>query len=723
MNDPLLENAKRFHQAGNLAEAVRIYQQILKANPWHLEAIGSLALAHFQVDKFEEAQRLFGEMARLNPKAADAMCFRGVALLQLKRPAEALTTLDAALAVNPNFIEAMINRATALLDLHRLDEALAAFDAALAVAPGDPNAWNNRGNALLRLDRLSDAIASYEKALALEPRHADAWNNRGNTLAALGRYDEALASFTQSLNVRPGNPEAWAKRGGLLAARRQFAEAVASFDKAIAIRPEAGLYAGRAEALFSVGRIEDAIKDCETVLKRNPDFPLVRGNLAFWHLVCCDWRTLEAEKSEIARRLRLDQPVIDPFKNVTVSSSAADQLRSAQVWARGRYPRASRPIAPLPRHDKIRIAYLSADLRVHPTAYLLAGVFELHDRNRFETTAVSFGRREQTEMRSRLEHAFDRFIEADLNTDKEIADLLRDHEIDIAVDLKGYTTDARPEIFALRGAPVQVNYLGFPSTMGVDFIDYIVAERVVIPDGHREFYAEKIVYLPDSYQANDAKRKIAERRPTRAQAGLPETGFVFCSFNNSYKLNPQIFDIWMRLLKSVPGSILWLLETNPPALRNLRREAEARGVAAERLVFGPFMSMEEHLARLSLADLFLDTLPCNAHTTASDALWAGLPILTSIGTTFAGRVAASVLGAAGLPELITSSLEEYETAALRLAQDPATLAAIRSKLARTRDTCPLFDTARFCRHLEAAYVSMWKRYQRGEKPESFNVEP
>jgi predicted O-linked N-acetylglucosamine transferase (SPINDLY family) len=356
-------------------------------------------------------------------------------------------------------------------------------------------------------------------------------------------------------------------------------------------------------------------------------------------------------------------------------------------------------------------------------AYCLAGLFEMHDSARFETIAVSLGPDAPGKTRSRLEGAFERFIDVYSKSDREVAQLLRDLEIDIAVDLMGFTAGSRTRIFAFRAAPVQVSYLGYPGTMGAEYIDYILADRIVIPEPHHPYYTEKVVYLPDTYQVNDSKRVIADRTPARAAAGLPEEGFVFCSFNNNYKISPPLFDVWMRLLDKVTGSVLWLYESNAAAMRNLKKEAADRGIAPERLVFAPKIKIEDYLARHRLADLALDTLPYNGHGTTSDALWAGLPVLTCLGTTFAGRVAASVLNAIGLPELITHSLEEYEALALELATNGKRLADIKSKLARNRGTYPLFDTDRFRRHIEAAYTTMWERHQRGEPPASFAVAP
>jgi predicted O-linked N-acetylglucosamine transferase (SPINDLY family) len=352
----------------------------------------------------------------------------------------------------------------------------------------------------------------------------------------------------------------------------------------------------------------------------------------------------------------------------------------------------------------------------------MAELFERHDRSRFEIIGVSFGEDDKSKMRKRLVAAFDEFYDVSEKSDEEVATLLHDLQVDIAIDLKGHTQESRPGILAYRPAPIQTSYLGFPGTMGTEFIDYIIADKTVAPFEHQPFYTEKIVHLPDCYQVNDSKRRIAERTPMRQEAGLPETGFVFCCFNNNWKITPDVFGVWMRLLHAVEGSVLWLLGDNESAERNLRKEAQARGIDPARLVFAGRLPLEDHLARHRLADLFLDTLPVNAHTTASDALWAGLPVLTCEGTAFAGRVAASLLNAIGLPELVTHRIEDYEALALRLAKDPCLLEGYRNRLATNRLTHPLFDTDRFRRHLEAAYLQLWEIWQRGEQPRSFAVE-
>jgi predicted O-linked N-acetylglucosamine transferase (SPINDLY family) len=469
-------------------------------------------------------------------------------------------------------------------------------------------------------------------------------------------------------------------------------------------------------------RYDEAIEEFTRVLALDPERRYARVMLLLSQLHSCDWRELEETSAVLRADVENGKPGVEPFAFLLLSDSAQAQRQCAEAWVAANFP------SPSPlwrgeryRHNRIRVAYLSADFHEHATAYLMAELFEQHDRERFAVYAISSGPDDGSAMRSRLQRAFEHFIDVRHVGDEQVARRPRELEIDIAIDLKGYTHEGHPEVFAYRPAPVQVNYLGYPGTLGSPHHDYIVADDVVLPPADRRYFTEQVVYVPDCYQVNDRRRAIADRTPARGDLGLPAEGFVFCSFNNNYKITPAMFDVWMRLLQAVDGSVLWLLAANATAPRNLRREAVARGVAPERLVFAPRVDLPAHLARQRVADLFLDTLPCNAHTTASDALWAGLPVLTCAGTTFAGRVAASLLEAAGIPDLVTTSPAEYEALALRLAQDPDALGALRTKLARNRDACPLFDSDRARRHLEDAYTTMWEHAQRGEAPAGFTV--
>jgi len=559
-------------------------------------------------------------------------------------------------------------------------------------------------------------------------------NDRANRLQSLrdaatdryrrGDFEAAERFVIEALKLDPQSPDLWSNRGTLQAASRRPEDALVSFNRAVQLRPDFLTGIGnRAHILFELQRYAEAIPDYEKLLAADPNHPYSRGTLMYCRLQCCDWNRVDEERDFIQRALRAGHRVLPPVL-LAMMPSPADQLLASQILSRDKVPLAP-PLwrGERYRHQRIRVAYVSADFHAHATAVLTAGMFESHDRTRFETIAVSFGRDDGSPLRARLKRAFDRFIDVRVKKEDEIARLMRELEIDIAVDLKGYTSEARPAVFAHRPAPIQVNFLGFPGTMGANFIDYLVADRIMIGTQDEQHYSEKIVRLPDTYQPNDRTREVPDRVPTRAEAGLPEKGFVFCCFNNSYKILPPFFDVWMRLLKGAEGSVLWLLADNPTAVANLRREAQSRGVDQNRLIFAPRTRLPEHLARQRLADLFLDTLPYNAHTTCSDALWVGLPVLACMGESFASRVAASLLNAVGLPELVAQTLADYEEFALKLARDAAALSALKTKLASNLETAPLFDIARFTRHLEAAYTEMHDRQQRVLPPASFAVAP
>ena len=894
MSDWILQDAWRQHQAGNLAEAARLYQEVLRANPRHVMALQMFGFLHFQRGEFTEAERLMEQAVTLDPTSPDALYNRGCALQALHRDKDALDSFDKALALKPDYGPAMLNRGNVLAQMGRFEDALASYDLARVHMPGSTDVLINHGNALFELERYAEALARYETALAQNPKHAVLWNNRGNALVQLGRdedalasfsralaldagyadalanrgdllaklgrdkqaiadlektlaldprnidalwrrgrllqkakdnakaletfnrilalkpqhlgasiergialiamksdeealaafdsalrsfpnsiealsnranallrlkrYDEALASADRALALEPNYAAAWHNRGTALGGLKRHEEALACYEKALSITPnEAATWKNRGAAMIGLKRDETALASLDTALRLNPADPEAWSNRAralsnlkrfpeaiadcdcalaidaddaaatrvaiHSRLHGCDWRKRPEDKQKVTAGLTRGLRVIDPLDHRGISDSEAEHFLAAQLWMAEECPPAPQPLWRGERcnHPKIRLAYLSTDFRAHAVAFLIAGVFEHHDKSRFETIAISLGADDKSETRGRIENAFDRFIDVRKMTDAGAAAMMREMEVDIAVDLNGYTGDSRTGILAARASPVQVNYLGFPGTMAAPYIDYIIADATVIPPDQQTHYSEKVVYLPECYQANDRNRRIATAVPTRAEAGLPEQGFVFCCFNNSYKIGPEIFDTWMSLLRNVQGSVLWLLEDSAIATANLKREAESRGVLPDRLIFAPRRQPAEHLARHRLADLFLDTLPYNAHTTASDALWMGLPLVTCAGNSFPARVAASLLKADGVPELIAPSLSDYEAFALKLAREPAVLASIKAKLAANRDTRPLFDTAQFTRHLESAFTMMWERRQRGEQPASFAV--
>jgi predicted O-linked N-acetylglucosamine transferase (SPINDLY family) len=604
----------------------------------NVEALFRQASACLRAGQFAEAERHYKELLCLQPNHLGALNLLGILLIQTGRYDEAERALRAAIDADPRSEATHYNHGVVLRKLNRLAEALIAFDRALALNSAVPDTWNNRGTVLNDLQRFDAALSDFNKAIALKPDFADAFYNQGNSLNKLGRHEAAVVSYDKAIALEPNIAAALNNRGNALLDLKRFDEAIASYDRALAI----------------------------TSNLRN-----ARGMRLIAKMHLCDWRDFDSECSHVISTVKSGNLASIPFAILPISSSAEDQLNCARLYVAAQ----SAPAAPLWRgecygHDRIRVGYLSSDMRDHAVGFLIAGLFEQHNRSRFETVAFSLGFDDNSATRRRIEQAFDQFHDVRQRTDQEIAELIRHLEIDIAVDLNGLTQGARTNALARRPAPIQANYLGYPGTMGADFIDYIIADRFIIPPDQYRFYSEKVVYLPDTYQVNDDKRQISNVSPSRAQVGLPTDGFVFCSFNNSFKITPFVFDAWMRLLRQIEGSVLWLLEGDARVPVNLRMEAEQRGVTTDRLVFAPRMQLEDHLARHRLADLFLDTLPYNAHTTASDALWAGLPVLTCVGSTFAGRVAASLLNAIGLPELITNSLDDYETLALGLAPQP-----------------------------------------------------
>lgn len=711
---------------GRCDEALASYDQALANDPGYAEALlnrGSILVA---LARHEDALASFDRALAGNPGNHVVLLKRCATLATLMRYDEALAGYDLALTREPTDIEALFGRGVALVALRRYSDAVASYDKALSIKRDFVEVHNNRGIALWHDQRVDEALASYDRALAIRPEYVDAHFNRAIALAFLNRHAEALAGYDAAIAFSPAYANAYINRGDVLTRLRRYDDALASYDRALEINPNlADALSNRAGIFRRMGLHERAAQDYSKLLELDAEFDYSSGNKLFSDMCGCNWKRNSADRKALFDSVRKGRPAALPFQVAVMSEAGAEQLACARIYVSQKYPMSLKPLwgGERYRHDRIRVAYLSADLQSHATAFLMAELFERHDKARFEISAWSFGPSVDDDMRARLRKSFEQFNDVREIGDFEVATMLRAREIDIAVDLKGFTDGCRPAIFAHRAVPIQVNYLGYPGTMGASFMDYIIGDRVVIPQEHDIFYAEQVVRLPDSYQVNDSKRLIAERTPSRAEANLPESGFVFCCFNNNYKITPEIFDTWMRLLKSVEGSVLWLLKDNTAASRNLRSEAEARGVGVNRLIFAERMPLPEHLARHRLADLFLDTLPCNAHTTASDALWAGLPVVTCRGNTFPGRVAASLLCAIGMQDLIAEDLVDYEALALALATKPKLLSEVKSRLSLNRTSYPLFDIDRFRRHIESAFVEMNERYRRGEPPQSFSVQP
>lgn len=677
------------YNEGKFAQAIDHARALTAQYPDAFVIWNILGAASVQIGEFDQAVTALRQVTELNPTYADGFNNLAVALNYLGEHGEAIAACETAISLRPRYAEAYNSMGNILRDQGKADEAIAAYQKALALKPDHAEVHNNLGSVLKNQLRLEEAIACYEKALDLKPDIAEAHNNIGNILKHQGKADEAIAAYEKALALKPDYLQAYNNLGSVLKDKGEFAQAIAAYEKALALKP---------------------------------DHPVARALKLHLQAHVCDWSAMAADQTAIPQ-LGVSGMPVPPFSMLHLEDAPdRHRLRSENLSAEN-LPEKRLFFAKGPegRRERLRIGYFSADFHNHATMYLMARVFALHDKEAFEVFAYSYGKPKQDEMRDFLIRNVDHFRDVREMDDMAIVDLSREDELDIAIDLKGFTHDARLVPFCHGLAPVQISYLGYPGTLGSPSIDYIIADPILIPEGKRQYYSEKIIYLPHTYQPTDNKREIAKACLSREDIGLPPNQFVFCCFNNNYKISPSEFDIWMRLLGNVEGSVFWLLKSNAWAERNLKREAEARGIKGERLIFAEQLPQAEHLARLQLADLFLDTFNYNAHTTASDALWAGLPVLTKLGQGFPARVAASLLNAAGLPELITHSEEAYEALALDLARHPERLGQIKSKLAANRLTQPLFDSEQYTRHLEAGYQAAYDLFRKGRNPEDIHV--
>ena len=661
------------------------------------------AIAAFQAGRPDQAEKLFRDIVRRRPNDVDARRMIGFLCNQMGRHAEAVEHFDLVLRLNRKQPQIHYLRGISLLALNRPEDALDSFNGSLAVDGPQTDTYVNRGVALQRLQRLGQAIESYDRAIALDPTYVLSHTHKAAALEDQGKFAEALASYDTSLKVQP-TPDAWWGRSTVLQLMRRFDEALLALKQAYALEPSRPYLQGEILHLKQqIGDWDNFAQDCELVLK------------------------------SVDKGLR----AIVPGRILSLPSNPQQQQRAAEIFVRDKFPAQPPPPFPPPQAGegingdpppaagegrvgaegteggapsaakrKIVVGYFSCDFRNHPLSQLTAGLFEQHHRDDFTVFGFSYGPQRDDEYALRIARAMDRFIDVSSMSDQDVASLSRSLGIDIAVDLTGLTSNTRLGIFSHRAAPVQATYMGYPGTTGCSFIDYVIADEVVVPSEDARFFSERPFHIPVSYYVHDSKRPPVEDPRCRSAYGLPEQGFVYCCFNNNYKVTPDVFAIWMRLLRRVEGSVLWLLASNSTFVTNLRRRAQESGVAPERLVFAERAELREYLSRQRCVDLALDTFYYNGHTTTSDALWAGLPVVTRKGTTFAGRVAASLLQAIGLPDLIADTAEEYEELAFRLATDRELLDSIKQRLVRNRATSSLFDTAAFARHLEAAYRTM-----------------
>lgn len=759
-----MERARAEAAAGNHAAAADRFRACLGQAPDHSDAWAGLGAALRRIGDLAGATQALGTAVALCPSLANAHFGLADVLRRQGQPQLALESCQAGLALDPTIGEGHILRAAIRKDLAdfdgavadlklvlsayplagpvhvllnevfcafgRLDEAAVALREAMIFLPQDVTLHRRLTATLVKLRRPLEAIAAGEALVAIAPDDAEAHRGLAVLYQERGRIREAFETYQKAIALNPRFARAYTNLATLIMGDHRLDLATDIFRVVIGLTPmDATAYHNLGVALRLQAKLEEAAENFRKAIELKGDYFESLVELCHIRQHFCDWDGLVEQQEQLfAASYRKGKPV-PPFAVITSSGATPqDQVDCARAWALRMKERVETsplvPYAPRPLEDRkrrIKVGYVSMDFHNHATAMLIVELIEKHDKARFETVAFSFGPDDGSLLRQRLVNAFETFVDLRGIATAEATQRILAHKVDILIDLKGYTQDARSEIFAARPAPIQVSYLGYPGTMGADFIDYMIVDPIVAPPDHARLFDEKLVYLPNCYQPNDRQRLVAPETPSRADCGLPETGFIFCSFNNSYKINERIFTIWMRLLRETPGSVLWLLEPNPVVAKNLRREAAQRGIDPERLVFAPRIAADRHLARFACADLFLDTLPVNAHTTASEALWVGLPVLTCLGDSFIGRVAASLLRAVGLPELVATSLDAYEAKALELAHSPAALKELRLRLDANRPASPLFDTARYVRNFEAALLHMAKLRDAGHPPDAFVV--
>ncbi|HEY2818281.1 MAG TPA: tetratricopeptide repeat protein [Casimicrobiaceae bacterium] len=727
----MLQDAQSLLARGDVARARAACESLIRNHPLHAEAHHFFAIVEYQRGDLDHALALIDQALSIESRNADFLNSRGIVLQTLGRLDDALASYDEALALAPRNPQVLYNRGIVLHATRRFDEALASYRKAIQIQPNYPEALVNQGNVLQALKRFDEALGSYNSALAKNPHLANGLVNRGIALQALNKPIEALASYDRALSIQASYPDALLNRGIALESLSRIDEALVEYERGLRLQPRSqALLLKRGDTLQDLGRVDEALASYRAVLAlptTNRDEEILRDRAIVEALWCerksCAWDHLAESTANAALSLRAGTATPNPFISLCIFDDPQIQLDCARRYsadlARGSVPVLAKLHA---KKERIRVGYLSGDLRDHATSYLLAGVFEAHNRSRFELRGYSYGPDDGSALRARLIRSFDAFNDVRALGDADLARRIAADDVDILVDLDGYTRRGRAPVVQFRPASVCVHYLGYPGTLGSPCVDYLIADAFVVPDGDEQFYSEAIARLPGCYQASEDKRAAPDSRQTRGDAGLPDDTFVFCAFNRPYKITPDVFDTWMRILRSVPDSVLWLLRDNERVETNLKREAAQRNIDPERLVFAPRVAHDEHLARHGFADLFLDTWPVCGHTTASDALEAGLPLITCPGRSFISRVSGSLLTAIGLPELIAPNIAAYEASAIALARDPRALAAVRERLIANRRTHSLFDAQRFCRNLEDAFEKMWDIACSGKPPRGFSVE-
>ena len=701
-----------------------IYENILSVDKKNFDALFFLAVILINFKNYKKAKDLLEQVVLIKPNFADAYNNIGICLEKLNDLDGAIKNYNLAINNRPNFAEAHNNIGVVFQKLRNFDQAILQYKKAITYKNLYLDAYVNLANLFKETKQFEEAIKNYDLAINLNPKLAEVYNNKGNALKEIRKFEEAIKNYDLAINLNPKLAEVYNNKGNALKEIRKFEEAIKNYDLAINLNPNfAEAYFNTATALQDIKNFEKAVLYFEKALLLDKEIPFCKGYLLHAKMLCCNWSGLNELYKEIYNDVEKNRYSATPFGYQAICDDESNLQKCAQLYSSKRFPEIKNNLfsKKVSKNKKIKIGYLCGEFREQATSILMTEVWEKHNKEDFEIIAFDSGWDDKSLRRNRIINAFDKFIDISKVSDLDAAKIIYKEQIDILINLNGFFGTGRPVVFSYRPAGIQINYLGFPGTIGSKYIDYILCDQTVVPPESKKFYNEKIIYLPDSYQANDTKRNISDKKFLREELSLPKESFVFCCFNNNYKITPNMFDVWARLLKKIDNSVLWLIDGNSEATENLKKEAKIRNIDVCRLIFAKRMKLEDHLARHKNADLFLDTLPYNAHTTASDSLWAGLPVLTCLGKAFPGRVAASLLRSLDLPELITYSENEYISKAEELALNPEKLTLIKNKLDTNKFSQPLFNTELFCRNLESVFKIIFEKYSLGLETEDIRL--
>ncbi len=720
-----LKKALEYYQKQEFESSKKICLKILDNDPKNFDANNLLAAIFFQNSEYLNAIKFFKNAITINPKIPHLYNNLSIAFCQIKKFDEALLSWDKAIKIKADYAEAYFGKGNVYSIFKDYDKAINNYNSAIRINKNFKQAYSNLGNVYFLTKEFKKSLENFTIASNIKPINEIEINNQGNIFFELRDYKVALEKYNYATNINPKFALGFYNIAKTYKEINQNDDAIINYQKAIQLNNNfAEAYQNLGNLYLDLEKFEKGIFSLTQALKINPELKNLHGTIIQSKCGICDWSTFIQDKNLLKKNILMKKNTSNPFPVISIYDSPELQRIASETYVKDEFSKFKRKeiIKKNFVPKKIKIGYFSSDFHNHATSHLMINLFELHDRSKFEVYAFSFGKDDNSEMRKRVSKAFDKFFDVKLDSEEEIAKKSRELEIDIAVDLKGYTGNNRFGIFIERCAPIQISYLGYPGTTGSNCIDYLVADKTLIPKENEKFYSEKIIYLPNSYQVNEDNKKISNKNFTRKNFGLLDDSFVFCSFNQIYKILPEMLKIWAHILNEVKNSVLWLLADNDKAKANILSEFLKVGINSSRVIFTKRLSLDEHFERQKLADLFLDTYPCNAHTTASDALRVGLPILTLKGQSFASRVSTSLLNELGMDELITNNYEEYTMRAIELAKDKELMKKIKVKLNENIKSKTLFKAKTFTKSLEISYQKVYELYMRDMKPEHIELQ-